>query len=176
MNELTIKLGSKAVKRALFLGVIGMLLMSVTVVTTVTSTNLGSSSVKLGTEAFSNDTDVSIIAKGIKLIKTSAAAAGDSASGVEVTSALPAINNTLTKNNYAYEFELKEASVANLQSGENLKIQVYGDDGTDTTLLATLYTQQSIVDDVNVEGVTVTIDLGSSSTIHNNFDILITRQ
>ena len=100
MNELTIKLGSKAVKRALFLGVIGMLLMSVTVVTTVTSTNLGSSSVKLGTEAFSNDTDVSIIAKGIKLIKTSAAAAGDSASGVEVTSAMPALNNTLTKNNY----------------------------------------------------------------------------
>ena len=86
------------------------------------------------------------------------------------------VNNALVKNNYAYEFELKESGVATLQSAENLKIEVFGDDGSTTSLLATLYTQQGTVDDTNVEGVTVTVDLGSPTVVHDNFDIIVNRQ
>lgn len=135
------RLGGRTLRWAIFLGLIGALVMGFAVASTVTSTNLGNSNVKLATETFTDDADLSVVAKGIKLIQTTTAAAGTSAPGVEVASPLGVVNNALTKNNYAYEFEVKESGVATLQSGENLKIEVYGDDGTTTTLLATLYTQ-----------------------------------
>ena len=86
------------------------------------------------------------------------------------------MNNALTKGNYAYKVEIKKASATSFQSGENLKIEMYGDDGSTNALLATFYSQQSTVDDANVEGVTVTVDLGSSSTIHSSFDVIVSRQ
>ena len=176
MNELIAKAGSTALKRALLLGALGAVLTSFIAVQAVTSTNLGNGSVKLATESFSDDADVSVAGKGIMVVGANASAAGASAPGVEVDNTLPAVRNALTKNNYAYEFEVKEAAVASFQSGENLKIEVYGDDGSTTTLLATLYTQQGSVDDVNVEGVTVTVDLGSTTVVHDNFDVIVTRQ
>ena len=176
MNTLTLKFGPTAVKRALFLGVAGALVMSVGVVTTVTSTNLGTSNIKLATESFTDDPDVSVVAVGVLKSGANAAAAGTSAPGIESNDILPAVNNALTKNNYAYRFEMKESGATTWQLGENFKIEVYGDDGATITLLATVYTQRATVDDANVEGVTVTVDLGSSSTIHDAFDIVITRQ
>ena len=176
MNTLALKFGSTRVKRAIFLGVAGALVMSVGVVTTVTSSNLGTSNIKLATESFIDDPDVSVTAVGVLKNGANAGAAGTSAPGVEGNATLPAVNNALTKNNYAYRFEVKESTIAAWQLGENFKIEVYGDDGATTSLLATLYTQQGTVDDSNAEGVTVTVDLGSSSTIHDAFDIVITRQ
>jgi hypothetical protein len=175
-REFMSRVTPSALRWAILLGVIGALFTGFMLVNTVTSTSLGTSDVKLANETFSDDSDITLVRKGIKLVQTTTAAAGTSAPGVEIASALPAVNNALTQNNYAYEFEVKESGVTTLQSGENLKIQIYGDDGTTTTLLATLYTQQATVDDVSVEGVTVTVDLGSATTVHDDFDIVVTRQ
>ena len=176
MNTLILKLGPTAVKRAIILGVAGALVMSVGVVTTVTSTNLGTSNIKLATESFTDDPDVSITAVGVLKSGANAGAAGTSAPGIEGDDTLPGVNNALTKNNYAYRFEMKESAPTVWQLGENFKIEVYGDNGVTAALLATLYTQQTTVDDATVEGVTVTVDLGSSNTIHDAFDIVISRQ
>jgi len=148
----------------------------ITIATTVTSGDLGAARVKLSGQTFSDDADVTVTAKGVIVNGSNGSAAGTSASGVEVTSLLPAVNNALIKGNYAYKIEIKEAKATAFQSGENLKIEVYGDDGATNSLLATFYTQQGTVDDSNIEGVTVTTDLGSSSTIHNSFDVIVTRQ
>ena len=43
-------------------------------------------------------------------------------------------------------------------------------------MLATLYAQQSAVDDSKVEAVTVTVDLGSATTVPDNFYIVVTRE
>ncbi len=85
-----------------------------------------------------------------------------------------AINNALTKNNYFYKFDVEESGLDTLTTSENLKVSVYGDDGSTTTLLATLYMLQGSADPSNVEGATVTVDVGS--TIHNNYDIVVERQ
>ena len=68
MNRLTTKFGATALKRALILGVIGALLMGVMVAQAVSSSNLGAGSIKLATQAFSDDTAVTIAAKGIMVI------------------------------------------------------------------------------------------------------------
>jgi hypothetical protein len=175
-REFLSRVTPSALRWAILLGVIGALLTGFMVVNTVTSSSLGNGNVKLANETFSDDSDITVVRKGIKLVQTSTAAAGTSPPGqVEITSGLPAVNNALTENNYAYEFEVKESGVTTLQSGENLKIQVYGDNGT-TALLATLYTKQATVADASVEGVTVTVDLGSATTVHDDFDIVVTRQ
>ena len=178
MQALVANVTSTAMGRALIFGVIAALLTSggITIATTVTSGDLGTASVKLAGQAFSDDSDVVVTAKGIIVNGSSGSAVGTSASGVEVTSSLPAVNNALTKGNYAYRVEITEAAATSFQSGENLKIEVYGDDGSTNSLLATFYTQQSTVDDANVEGVTVIVDLGSSSTIHSSFDVIVSGQ
>lgn len=177
MNMTKPRMLSFTLRKAVSLGLIAALLAGFAAVNTVTSTNLGTESVKLSSETFSDDTDVNIIGKGVKIIEAAAAAAaGGSAPGVEVTSVLPAVNNALVLDNYAYEFEVKEVGNTSFQSAENLKIEVYGDDGSSTTLLATLYSQQGTVDDASVEGVTVTVDLGSSTAIHNSYNIVVSRQ
>ena len=171
-----IKVAPTALSRAILFGVAGAFLMGFMVVNTVTSTSLGSGTVKMATETFADDADITIVKKGVKLIQTTISASAG-APGVDVTGpTLANVNNALTKNNYAYEFEVKESGATTLQSAENLKIEVYGDDGSTTTLLATLYTQQSSVDDANVEGAIVTVDLGSATVVHDNFDIIVNRQ
>ena len=96
-------------------------------------------------------------------------------SGRAITNALPQVNNTLVRNNYAYEFEVKESSPDTLGVGENLKIEVYMDDGATTSLLATLYTQGA-TGDSSVKGVTVTVDPGVSNALGDAFSVVITRQ
>ncbi len=174
MNVLATRFGTTALKRALLLGIVGALLMSFMVAQAVTSTNLGTSSVSLATETFTDDADVTVTAVGVGVVGSNTAAAGDSAPGVEIVDTLPAVNNALTKNNYFYRFDVQESGIDTLGSAENLKIEVYGDDGSTTTLLATLYTQQVTVDAANAEGVTATVDVGS--TVHDSYDIIVSRQ
>ena len=172
------RIASTGFHRAVLLGLIGSLLMAVMVMNAVTTTNFGNSAVKLTKETFSDDADVAVAAKRIFRIKNSDVAppAGGSAPGVDITSALPQVNNNLTKNHYAYEFEVKESGGDTLGSAENLKIEVFMDDGSTTTLLATLYTQQTTLENGVVEGVTVTLDTGSSNVLGDLFSIFITRQ
>ncbi len=176
MNELAKRFGTAALKRALLLGVIGALVSGVMAAQAVTSTNLGSNSVKLAVETFTEDSSVTVEAVGILKNSANDSATGDSAPGLEATAGLPIVNNALTRGNYAYRVLVKEAAVDSWALNDAFKIEVYGDDGSTTTLLATLYTQQGVVDAVNVEGVTVTVDLGSSSVVHDSFDVVVTRQ
>jgi hypothetical protein len=127
------------------------------------------------TASFSDDPDVAVTPMGISKIGASAAAVG-AVAPVEVAWDVPALRSTLNRNNYAYRFKLEEKKANSFQLNENLKIEVYGDNGWATTLLATLYTQQAAVDDSKVEGVIVTIDLGSTTSAPDRFDIVVSRQ
>ncbi|MBI2855768.1 MAG: hypothetical protein HYX93_02855 [Chloroflexi bacterium] len=176
MEALIGRFGAAALKRAILLGIAGALVTSFMVVNTLSSASLGSGSIKIATQAFSDDTDVTVTASGIQVVGASAAAAGTSATGVEATSSNPAVNNALTKDNYAYKFTVTESGVNTLTANEHLKIEVWGDNSTTTTLITTLYMAQATADAVNAEGVTATVDLGSASTIYDNIDVIVTRQ
>ncbi|MEE9248980.1 MAG: hypothetical protein V3U79_09820 [Dehalococcoidia bacterium] len=172
-------IASAGFRRAVIFGLIGALLMGIMVVNAVTSTDLGSQSIRLGRETFSDDTDVSVASQRIFKLKNAdvAGPAGDTTPGVEAASGLPQVNNNLTRNDYAYEFVVQEAALDSFQSGENFKIEVYMDDGTTNSLLATLYTKQvDLVDDGTFEGVTVVVNSGLSSVVGDTFSIVITRQ
>ena len=171
------RIGPAGFRRAILFGVVGAFLMGFMVVNTITSNNLGSNSIKLGKEGFSDDADLVVSAKQIYKLTSADAGppVGEGAPGGESTSALPRINNALVKNKWAYEFEVKEAAVDSLQSGENFKIEVYMDDGS-TSPIATLYMKQDTVDDGSVEGVTVTANTGSANVVGDLFSIIITRQ
>ena len=176
------RIASKAFRQAMLLGLIGALLTGITMVSTVTSTDIGPTGgggISLARETFSDDADVVVSYKRIFKIGNADAASpvGDTAPGVEATSAIPQINNNLQRNRYAYEFEVKEALADSWQSGENFKIEVWMDDGTTNNLLATLYTKQvDLVDDAIIEGVKVVASSGSINILGDVFSIVISRQ
>lgn len=175
--SLTKRIASAGLRRAILLGLVGALVIGVVVANAVTSTTLGGGGLTLAKESFSDDADVAVASKRIFKQGSTVAAVGDSAPGLEATDTLPQVTNGKGAGaEYAYEFEVKEAAVNSWQIGENFKIEVYMDDGTTTSLLATLYTQQGTVDDVNVEGVTVTAFTGLANALGNVFSIIITRQ
>ena len=176
MNALTMRFGATAVKRALLLGVIGALLSGFMVAQAVTSTNLGTTTVSLAAQTFADDTAVTIASLGISVIGANdAVAVGDTSPGVAITSALPEVTTAVTKNNYAYKFEVKEpAGGSTLTATEKYKIDLYGDDGTTTTLLATFYMEQASPEAGVVEGVTATVDVGTD--VHASYDIVVTLQ
>ncbi len=172
-------IASAGFRRAVIFGLIGALLMGIMVVSAVTSTNLGTESIRLGRETLSDDADVSVASQRIFKVRNPdvAGPAGDTTPGVEAASGLPQINNQLVRNNYAYEFVVQEAALNSYQSGENFKIEVYMDDGTTNSLIATLYMKQvTLIDDGTIEGVTVVVDSGLSSVVGDTFSIVITRQ
>ena len=180
--SLKYRIASKAFRQAMLFGLIGALLTGITMVSTVTSTDIspaGGGGISLARETFSDDTDVVVSYKRIFRITNAEVASpvGESAPGVEATSAIPQINNNLQRQQYAYEFEVKEALVDSWQSGENFKIEVWMDDGTTNDLIATLYTKQvDLVDDASIEGVKVVASSGSSNVVGDLFTIVITRQ
>ena len=171
-----IRMAPDTLRFAFLFGVIGAILTGFVVVYTVNSSQLSTGDIRLSYETFVDDTIVTVSQVGIKINQTTVGAAGGSPLGIEADDTLPNVNNALTRNNYAYEFTVKEAAIADWQSGKNLKIEVYGDDGSNTTILATLYLQQSVVDDLTIEGVSVAVDLASQTVVHDNFDIVITAQ
>ena len=175
MNGMIARYGGTAVKRALLMGVIGALLTSFIVVNTVTSSSLGTTSLSLATETFSADANLSITALGVMKVASNAGAIGNTSPGVDVTSGADTIQNGQTKNNYAYQFTVAEALVGSLTTGDEYKLEVWGDDGTTTSLLATLFFQQTTEEGAAVEDVTVIVDLASSTTIHDSFDIVATK-
>lgn len=100
MNALTMRFGATALKRALLLGVIGALLSGFMVAQAVTSTNLGTTTVKLAAQTFADDTAVTIVSLGVNVIGTTdGTPVGDTSPGVAVTSALPEVTTAVNKNN-----------------------------------------------------------------------------
>lgn len=184
MDTIISRFGATTLKRALLLGVIGAMLTSYMVVNTVSSSDItpaGGGAIKLASQTFSDDTQITVVSNGIKIVpSTDSSPVGDTLGGeVEATSSLPEVTTAVTKGNYAYEFEIKESSAADwaeTDGTDDLKVEVYGDNGSTTTLLATFYIKQGVLEGGSVEGVTGTVDLGSSSTIYNTFDVVITHQ
>ncbi len=182
MNLVLTRFGAPALKKALLLGIVGAMLTGYMVVNTVSSSSIGPTgggAIKLIGQTFSDDADVTVSSNGIKVVpSTDAVAVGDTLGGeVEATSSLPEVTTAVTKGNYAYEFEIKESGAtawALTDGTDDLVIEVYGDNGT-TTLLATFYVKQAVADGT-VEGVTGTVDLGSSSTIYDTFSVIVTHQ
>ena len=165
----------KVVKGLIGLAVIWVLFQSFLVVDTYSFGSTGDTSFRAG-QAFTDDADIIVTSTGVRKISSTIAAVGDSAPGVEATRALPQVNNALIKDHYAYGFQVKEATPDSWRIGGNFKIEVYGDNGSSTVLLATLSFQQSKADHTTVEGVSATIDVGSSNSIPDRFDIIVTRQ
>ena len=151
-------------------------LFSVAVVSTVTSSSLGSSSIKLFAETFTDDSSVTIVGKAITKASGNVAANGTSPPGVEAAVGNPKANNALAKRNFVYAFDVEETSADSWQLGDRFEVDVYMDDGVSTTLLATVYIKQDAVDDASIEGVAVEVDTGSSQVLGNAFSAVITRQ
>ena len=104
-------------------------------------------------------------------------AAGDAAPGVEATTAVyPDVRTDLLTGNYTYVFDMQEVAVDSWQNGDDFVIEVYGYDGSDSNLLATLYSKQDTVDDSNIEGVTVSVDSGTSNQYALTYGIVLVRQ
>ena len=151
-------------------------LFSVAVVSTVTSSSLGSSSIKLFTETFTDDTSVTVIGKAITKASANAAANGTAPPGVEAAVGNPKANNALARRNFVYAFDLRETAVDSWQFGDAFQVDVYMDDGVSTTLLATVYVKQDTVDDASIEGVAIEVDTGSPQVWGDAFSAVITRQ
>ena len=176
------KVASSALTRATLLGLVGALLMTgfVTVYTNVSATSLGSGDdkISLAFNTFVNDTEVTVENSSISVVTSGASAAGESSPGVEAgVATFPAVNNTLIVDNYSYSFDVRESAANDWLVGEDLRIRVYGYDasGPTSTLLGTFYTKQ-VTADAGTEGVRVTVDLGSATSIPDHFDIIIERQ
>ena len=75
-----------------------------------------------------------------------------------------------------YKFQVKEATVDSWEAGEKLRVEVYGSGITGAVLFATLYIQQSEADNGAIDGATVTVDLGSLNSTHDNFNIIVNQQ
>lgn len=143
-----------------------------------TDLDSGNDETKLSVNTFVDDAEVTLVNAGITIVSAAASAVGDNAPGVEVHMNLPGVNNALTADNYAYSFIMQETIGDDWKEGADFRIRVYGYDsaGPASTLFTTLYTKQTVEKDP-IEGVTVTVDLGSPSAItYENFDIIIDRQ
>ena len=171
------RIASLAFRRALLLGLIGALVMGIVVVNAVSSTNLGDTNLKLANESFSSDPDVAVLANGVQIGNDDSAVGTTQATATEMESggAGKYANPFLTKDNYVYSILVQEAANASFQSGEVYKIEIWGGDGTGTTLLATVYCQQSSVDDGVKEGCEARADQGSASTVLDTFNVIVTQ-
>lgn len=179
-------MASMGLRQAVIFGAAGAIVTSAVVVNTLTATDIGhdgtgNQQIDLAFNIFVEDTDTTVAtttATGIVVIPSNASAAGTSAPGVEPAASFGAVNNTLNADNYGYKFDVKESGIDTWSVGEDLRIEVYGYlTSSDTSLLlTTLYTDQATAEAGDVEGVTVTVDLGSTSVIYDNIDIIVTRQ
>lgn len=173
----------QALYRAFLLGFVGAVLTGFIVAyANIGATDLGGGdeNVDLSVNTFVGDTEVTVANSDISIVAATGAAAGTTPTGVETdVTTFPAVNNALTADNYSYTFEMKETSDGDWLAGESFRIRVYGYDssGPTTTLLATLYAKQDVNNAAaSVEGVKVTVDLGTSSSIYDHFDIIVDRQ
>lgn len=127
-------------------------------------------------ESFGDDNGIVVVSMGITKISSAKAGSGSSISGIEPTSSYPQVRTELIRGNYAYAFQVKEATPNSFRANDTFQIQVYADDGLATTLLATFYMSQVNVEEGQVEGINAIIDLGSATDIPDRYDIVVTRK
>ena len=150
----------------------------------LTATDLGNSgteAIRHERETFANGLEDVIDVDNHQLVlqATDETAAGDVPPGVEANSAAyPDVRTSLTTGNYTYMFDMHELTIGGWTNDlpDNFTIQVYGYDGASTTLLATLYSQQAQEKTQAIEGVTVSVDSGSTDQYALTYSIVISRQ
>lgn len=157
------------VRRAVLIGAIGtvvfgVLMVGSSVVQALTAENLGTESITLDKTTFDDVTippnsGVLVTPQTVQTIASGSVAVGDSPPGVEATTALPWVNNALTADNLSYRFQVKEHQPDSFQAGLEILVEV----SEDASLVASLYMKQDTVDDLNVEGVTVEVDIGATA-------------
>ena len=174
----------KALRRAIILGALTALLTSSMVVyTTISATDLnpggaGDEDIAIAVNTYVVDTEITIQDPDLKITFTTQTATGTTTPGDEPTSSFPEVRTALTADNYAHTFRVQEAGVADWLTSEDFRVRVYGHDasGPTTTQLGTLYIDQNTAEAGSVEGVQVTVDLGSSTVVYDNYDIIVDRQ
>jgi len=150
----------------------------------LTATDLGNSgteAIKLERETFETGLEDILVVdnRQLELQASDETAAGDTPPGVEAnTAAYPDVRTSLTTGNYTYMFDMHELTVGSWTNDlpDNFTIQVYGYDGASTTLLATLYSKQAQEKTQAIEGVTVSVDSGSTVQDAITWSIAISRQ
>ena len=178
MNKsLSNKIASPWFRRALLLGLIGALITEIMVVNTVTTTNLGTTNLRLAGETFVSDTDVTIAPSGFGLGNDDTAVGATQVTATEMETGITGkyANTALPKDNYTYSVLVQEAADTSFQPGEVYKVEVYGGNSTSNILLGTVYCKQDAVDDGAIEGCEVVVDQQSATTTFDSFDVIVTQ-
>ena len=168
MTELSTNLFATAFRRALLLGVIGGLLATFLVVNALTAESLSSGSIKLGNATFAVDADTTVTATGVTV--NIAAVSADASEEATITT-YGTLNNALTAGDYAYQFDVFESGINTWLATQTYTIRVWETTGGTTTFLGSYGTLQASADGATVEGVTVTLNLGS--VVPDEFDIIV---
>ena len=173
------KFASRSFRRSVLLGLFGgfAILMGVTSTYAISSTNLGTTNIKLASETFTADADVTVAAFGFGTGNDDTAVGTTQGTATEVESggAGKMANPFLTKDNFTYAVLVQEAAITSFQTGEVYKIEIYGDDGTTNTLLGTVFCKQDSVDDGVIEGCQATVDQGSATDSKDGFSVIVTQ-
>lgn len=166
--------------------IIALVVTIVVTTSTLPSQNVGDDNIAIVHNTFTTDASVAITGAAIILNSATLPAVGTTTTAaVEPTTGSPPLRTILTDDNYSYTFRLEETSGTCpdcWEAGEQLRIRVWGvdaDGAPDTDELTTggdggLYIAQSS-EDAGVEGVQVTIDLGTKQPKYESFDILVDR-
>lgn len=157
------------VRRGIYIGaigtvVLGVLIVGSSVVQALTADNLGTGSITLDKTPFDDVTippnsGLLVTPQTVQTIAAGSAAVGDTSPGVEATTAKPSVNNALTADNLSYRFQVQEHQPDGFQAGYEFLVEV----SEDASLVASLFLKQDTVDDLNVEGVTVEVDIGATA-------------
>ena len=178
------RLPSSQIRRriAALVALVALVYSGVTIGQALTATDLGNSgteSIRLARETFTNGLAHLIAVDNHQLVLQvgNETALGDTPPGVEAKKVPYAtVRTNLTDGNYTYSFSMHEHAVGSWQPGDDFTIQVYGYDGVDTSLLATLYTRQNASFPNDFEGAVISIDSGTTDQYAITFSIVIARQ
>jgi hypothetical protein len=167
-------------RRLLVIAAVAAGLSSIAVVSTLTATDLnplgaGDEQIKLVSNTFVDDSEAVVTRQGFQKASTTASAVGDSGPGTEAAPAtFPAVNNAITEGNWTYRFTVEESLDGDWPTSRQYLVEVYGDTAGSTSLLTTLYWQNTS-DSAGVEGVQATVDLGSATIVPDAFSIIVQR-
>jgi hypothetical protein len=171
---------SRRTTNALLIGALMSLLVGIATVSTLTSQDLNplgaaTEDIELVSNSFQDDGHVTVARTGFLKAAAATSAASDSAPGLDATASFATdINNAISEGNWTYRFTVVESTDEDWGATREYQVDVYQSIGGDTTLNSTLYWMNT-TDGSGPEGVTVTIDLASSTIVPDSFSIIVTR-
>jgi hypothetical protein len=116
------------------------------------------------------DNSANVVSQGFQLSLVNGSATGQtSGAAVEASLLNPSLNTALTSGDWYYSFTVKETGATAWNSSTTYTVTVYGDG----VLLGTLYFKNATADAINIEGVTVKVDVGSSTVVPDGIDVQV---